>query len=194
MEAVRLERDERGSPLAVATDGHQLLIVGWAEPSPADFPEIGNVGQVDGFSALIPPAAWKEAGKALPKRPSKEILSYVLVDESATNPLSLTTTDLQNVRHFSPPAAEGRFPRWQEVISPLTLLPKLKGRPRYAVRVQITPKLMADLLTTMAKMLGDNSDGVTLYVPVNGDTPLQIQAKGDSFQALGVIMPLTPTK
>lgn len=194
LEAVRLERDEHGSPLAVATDGRQLLVVSWDEPSGDDYPDIGNAGQVDGFSALIPVATWKEAGKALPKRPAKPILSYVLVDESEANPLSLATTDLQNVRHFAPPAVEGRYPRWQEVIAPLTLLPKLKGKPRYAVKVQVTPKLMAELLTTMAKMMGDDSAGVTLYIPVDGDTPLQIQAKGGNFQALGILMPLVPTK
>lgn len=192
--AVHLERDAQGSPVAVATDGRRLLVVSWQEPSGEDYPDaVGNVAQVDGFSALVPADAWKEAGKALPKKTYRPILSYVLLDESQVNPLLLGTTDLHSVRRFSPPAVEGRFPKWQEVIAPLILLPKLttgKGKPGYAVKVVVDAKMLAELLNVLAKMLDDDSRGVTLYLPVNGDAPLQIQATGSTVQALGVLMPL----
>lgn len=191
MTAVRLERDAQGSPLAVATDGRRLLVASWHEPSGADYPDIGvRVDQQEGFVAMIPADAWKEAGKAIGRRPGSPILSHLLVDESESNPLLLAATDLQSVRRFQPRPEEGRFPNWREVIAPLTMLPKLKGKRKYAVKVQVDAKMLAELLTTLSKMLDEGSRGVTLYIPVNGDLPLQIEAKGGTINALGVLMPL----
>src|SRR5262249_41361459 len=140
----------------------------------------------------VPADAWKEVAKAVPKKGYPTILTHVLVDETQSNPLLLGTTDLRSVRRFTPLPVEGQFPAWQQVLAPLTLLPKLKSgkRKQYAVKVQVDARMLAELLSVLAKMLDDGTHGVTLYVPVNGDAPLQIQAQSNNVQALGVLMPL----
>lgn len=195
MNAVHLERDKAGSPLAVATDGRRLLVVSWHEPDGSEYPGgVGRVDQQEGFTALVPTDAWKELGKAISRKAYKPILGFGLVDESQVSPLLLGATDLQSVRRFTPLPVEGRFPQWREVISPLTLLPKMKprkGKARHAVKVHVDAKMLAELLTALAKMIDDDSRGVVMYVPVNGDAPIQIQAQSEHVQALGVLMPLS---
>ena len=202
--AVKIERDDNtGEPLAIATDGRRMVVLGWKERDAATMPDgllpegfdaspmpAGDNGQ---YSALIPVDACKKAARfkvharTVKARP---ILDNVTIDERATNgKVPMSHSNGETCEQLAPPQIEGRFPRWRDVC------PSFQESRSFAVDA----KYLAELAELIAKhahaAASEPSRRVVLTFNVGEEghnSPLVITAADDETgnRGYGVIMPL----
>lgn len=192
--AVQFSRNDEGQPRAVATDGRKLVVLGWQEPMPSDYPALPGVdakARLAGHDAyLIQGKDCKEAGRCkLGLRSPKPILAYTVIDESATagQLVTIAATDLSQQAVSHVPQIEGRFPHWEDCCPPHT------GKSTHSVTVN-ADHLIA-VLQTIAKHVQDHAGNTDVVLSLDARNPsvsgIVLTAKSDAGNtAYGVIMPM----
>jgi DNA polymerase III sliding clamp (beta) subunit (PCNA family) len=198
LNSVQLERDAQG-PVAIATDGRRLIAVRWNEASPDEFPKsignpakpdewvaIGDASHVENFQVLITAKSWNEAAKLPPKKSAKAILSNVLVEEpSANGTVRMAATDLETIKQITPRSAEGRFPRWRDV------MPKEQSG---SITVSLDAAKLAEVCAVLAKMVTDDSSRGVDITFTHEEKAVTITKTLNGVSATAVIMPLAREK
>jgi hypothetical protein len=196
--SVRFERDGDDKPLAMATDGRKFVVLGWSENDKDCYPPLPGINAgatLDrGNALLIPAAACKEAAKfkvAVRLLNAHPVLENSVVEETALDPGQLVTigaTDgtAQSVAHVV--QAEGRFPKWQDII------PATSAASSHSVTLD------ADHLLAMLEVIRKHvthSDGynpvvLTLDAANPCNSPVTLTARNaDGRTACGVLMPMS---
>lgn len=185
---VRLERDERGKPWAVATDGRRLLSVTWIEvPAEADWTEKADPKNVIGFNALAGAEVFAKIGKTVPDGKTVRA-AYKCAHLTETNEGGeFATVDKHgNTNTTSVGHDKSLFPDWRKVV------------PRFAdkgtVSFYINPELLADLLTAMARTTAaeDSGHAVKVTVSDNPNAPILLEGFNNAGTlTTGVIMPVS---
>lgn len=172
---VLFTRKADGTPLAVATDGRQLLGVEWQEMPGTEFPEgVGDVEHVPGFAVQIPGPVCKEAKGLIPARVSVPTSQQVLLEEKATKEgenLRLATTDMETTRRLVPRKWDdsfGEFGDWRAA------LPKFDGK-------EISLRLNLDVLEQLLSAVRAVGEKAVEYVDVtispDRNVPILIRAE-----------------
>ena len=196
---VRLERDDDGAAVAIATDGRRLVALTWPE-SPADLAEfpagpLSAAAAADFGGVIIPIAGCKDAGrmKTGGKSCRKPVLRYLAIDEAAVAangnrrvPIVAVDADL-NRSQIEPAALEGRFPKWRECIPP-------RAADKTAA-VLVDPLYLAECLQVIAAHVAEDGEraGVVLSFDRENpaESPVTISAEtADGRRAVGVVMPV----
>ena len=193
--SIALERDAAGNPLAIATDGRKLLVLGWNEADTENYPVLDGIDRdarlAEGDTLLLPAAACKEANKVKLSKTvlkSKPILSNVLVDETMTEgqDIKIGQTDMSGGSVQSVRRVDGRFPHWRNCMPAVT--------PKSSVSVTLDARHLATLLDTISRHV--NSDSSTPIVVLTIDLaepatrPIHLSAcDGRGHRACGVLMP-----
>jgi len=176
---------------AVATDGRRLLRVkGECDTSkePNTYPPIPALDSAPNgqLSAVVPAKDWTKAfreAEKLTRRGCKPILrnvAFVCGEQVST----LASTDLERVSFHQPRNLDGRFPAWEKVIP--------EGTPTYEIAVD--PILLAELLTTMSKLAGDDHAKRVTMSFHQPDRPFVLRTHNPSMDALGIMVPLAGDK
>jgi len=201
--SVRLKRTEDNQCSAAATDGHRLIIATWDDThARADYPSsAGKTEPKPGFEALIPKKSWEAISKLIPKKNTiKEVLQHCLVDEvtaTETERVPLITTNLETTQRSDIVPSKSRFPSIEECIPKYIIRDKSGTQPQddenAAVYIGINPKMLAELLLTIAMMTDNNP--VTIVVPTKPDKPIVIYGSERSkCTVLGLQMPVLSIK
>jgi hypothetical protein len=192
---VRFERDEAGRPLAVATDGRRLMVLGWQEPDAANYPLTAADSSARlpaGSGLLIPANDCREAAKfkvgaGLLK--SKPFLGCSVIDESAADgqPVKIAASNLEKSVCDVVKQIEGRYPKWRDIVTPAV------GEAVHSITVS------ADMLIEILEVAGKHcrlSDGTAQVVlsldavePSNRQLTITA-ANADGTTAYGVLMPV----
>jgi hypothetical protein len=194
---VQFSRDENGVPRAVVTDGRCLLETHWSEPSYEDYPAVAGLDlePMLGFETIIPKDQLVAASKLPPNRSPKEILKYIALDEkNANGTIPVVGTDLETTKRLDIRPAEGRFPKWRDILPDYTIVEQWKVKrgnlSHKAVSIHLDAKTLAKLLLAVlesGEAEGDTNDAVELLVPLDRNKAVVVK-RGLST---GVIMPMS---
>lgn len=189
LNSVLLAREADGAPVAVASDGRQLVKVTWSDKGLGpEYPQRVplDMSEVPGFRVMVPPDALTAAIKSTPKRPSHPILEATVVEESSANgTVRFVTTDLDTDRDVKVRTVEGEYPDYQAVIPPTT-------RDGENV-IGVDP----DRLAALCKILSDGACSshtrtVRLRVPKDPTHPIVLEASTpEKGSAVAVLMPMS---
>lgn len=188
---------------AVATDSKKLLMVSGTCAKAGDYPAHPMIDPVkedkDKKSFLVPGEAWDRAfamGKVAKKGArSKPILGNLAVKFSKENKTPTATFAATNFESYpveSTREIEGRYPPFNDILNQTT-----KGA---QFLFAADPKMLGDLLHTIASMMGDDDKRVEFFQPPNDkgvEKPFLIVAKGENGEKIdGLMMPLAgpPTR
>jgi hypothetical protein len=184
MNGVQVSDPGDGTFRCAVTDGRRLLV------ARGICPERGHLNCPPDAHVVVPTGAWNEAFRKIPKLVPQngrwsspkppDAVSFEFTGGPQMHQAKVRVATGE--RSFNCDPIDGRFPDWNQVIP--------KGPPAFAIRVN--PELLANLLTAMSQMLGEDCQTVTLcfWKP---ETPLGVVAK-DSATGLcldGLLMPLT---
>ena len=185
MAGVHLTDPGGGQYKATVTDGRRLIHVqGYCPETKNDPP--GELGCPPDVPVMVPRDAWDTMFRFAPKLASYQRSTYlrpgeknapVRVARLSDGRLLLSSLD----RTLTTEQLDGKFPNWHQVMP--------KGKPVAVVSVQ--PKLLAETLTAMAAMLGDEFQRVTLCFFKPGE-PIGLVAKNSQACIDALLMPLTP--
>lgn len=192
-----IERCADGQPVAVATDGRQLVAYEWTEETDHPHRAADNFGRAN-FSALLGADAIKQiAGWKLDKRTvaRNSALGCAVIDEhgappvgadgkptGADAPVKVTATDKVAEFQIANAHEAGRFPKWRDVFS-------YCDKPG-TVSVTLSAKYLAQLAKAAeALVLSDDNIGVTLTV-ADENSAVRFDAKSDRGRFVAVLMPL----
>lgn len=186
---IRLERDEQGRPLAIATDGEILLVAEWDEPAASE-PDPRRPG----FATVVPPQLWRAAARwAKAANPGELDHGHFAVAEGV-GPGSLSIQADGTTLVGKP--VEGRYPDWREVM-PAAAPDYLDAEAHHGKHVRVT--LSVPLLSRLCEALSElGLDDVEFDVPVNGkgQTGGRVRfaasaAGGGGVRVRGVLVQLT---
>jgi DNA polymerase III sliding clamp (beta) subunit (PCNA family) len=178
MAGVQVSDPGDGTFRCVVTDGRSLLI------ARGICPERGHLNCPPDVGVIVPSAAWHELFRKTPKliapgrswQTSSPPLPVTI--ESAGEKVRLETGE----RGFVSDRIDGHFPDWTQII------PKTPP----AFTIVVNPELLANLLTAISHILGDETQRVTLcfWKP---DAPMAVVAKDAAIGLCldGLLMPLT---
>jgi DNA polymerase III sliding clamp (beta) subunit (PCNA family) len=175
---VKLElRDDKY--VAVATDARSMVVV--EGQYVADAPAIAGIRPSEAAEAIIPAKHWKKAFSSLPKprkkRKGKTLFPDPFVEVSAqSHTTQLATTDLETESIQSVRNLEGRYPKYEAVVT--------NGTPRAVVALD--PKRLIDVLAVAAKFVGPENLCVVLEVYGHSDL-VQITAGNGEQKFRGLI-------
>jgi len=188
---VKFERNLATScPRAIATDGRRLIIAEWEEDDPANFPaplDFNLSPQAD-YGVIVPTGELdKISVTKLPNKKTlkeKPYLANVALSEVGTNGVvPIATTDSESTQLFNPRPVEGRFPRYNDVLT-------LPARP---ISVEVNAEFLADAALCVNKIAGCEKNGVILTL--NADDPCNslvlISAANAKSRAIAGVMPLS---
>jgi hypothetical protein len=184
MNGVQVSDPGDGTFRCAVTDGRHLLV------AQGICPERGHLNCPPDVGVIVPAPAWNEAFRkppklvaqngrwSSPKEPETVSFEFTGGPQMHSAKIRVATRD----RSFSCDPIDGRFPDWTQIIP--------KTAPAFTIKVN--PTYLANLLTAVSHMLGDESQGVTLafWKP---DVPMAVVAK-DAATGLcldGLLMPLT---
>ena len=169
---------------AVATDGRRLIAVEGETTDGKEYPHVAALAAAPNgaMSATIDGRTWKKlftgAGKLVGKRgcnPKCRAVAVVMGEQVSTiGATNLESANVETVRNL-----EGRFPNWKQVVP-------METQAEYVV--QFDPAIMAETLSAMAKIVGDESHRVVMRL--NGDSPIVLQAANAEGKVTGVVVPL----
>lgn len=110
---VRVERTADGTPRAVATDGHILLVAEWEEPDGDRLPKPVRESLPEpapGFAQVVPSWLWRLACR----QAEKTVAQLAILSEADPAKVRISTDD----GDFEAPPEEGRFPAsWADVLA-----------------------------------------------------------------------------
>jgi len=182
---VQLTDPGGGQYKVTVTDGRRLIHVQGYCPETKTEPA-GELGCPPDVPVYVPRDAWDTMFRFAPKllgyqrstllRPGEKN-APVRVARLSDARLLLSSMD----RTLTTQQLEGKFPDWRQVMP--------KGNPIAVVSVQ--PKLLAETLTALAAMLGDEFQKVTLCFFKPGE-PIGLVAKNSVACIDALLMPLTP--
>jgi len=187
--AVHLERDAKGKPWAVVTDGCRLLATTWTEDKHEDYPAgTMDLTPVPGFETLIPRKSWEEGFKLPPKKCPKAVVCNLVLDEkSANGKVTIGATDMETERRLSITVPEGRFPKWRDI--------EPNRKAWQEARITVDAKLLAELLAAMVPLCPEDqiegNGAVSFRIPLDPCQAIAITAKRGSMESVGVIMPMS---
>jgi len=194
---VQFSRDEHGTPRAVVTNGRVLVASSWEEDDKDEYPEVEglNLEPKPGFEAIIPKTELVAAAKLPPKRTPKHVLKNIALDEqNANGTVPVVGYDMESVKRVDVKPAEGRFPRWQDVMPNYDPVKQWQvvesGLSTKAVAIWVDAKYLAKVLDVVRESSEDASDDtgnvVQLLVPLNREMAIVVK-RGEST---GVVMPM----
>jgi hypothetical protein len=190
---IKIERTADGAPVAIVTDGHKLLAYTWTEPEDHPLKPVDETRNL-AFSALVSAEAlaqvksWKLAKNTLRLRPD---LDCVYIPESASaESFPISATDLVANFRIANAAADGRFPKWQDVFPVCYTDPDYADRD--SVAITLDPAYVIECCQAAAKLAtSDDSRGVTFTIPLDPNRAALIRAhQPDGRKAAAIIMPL----
>jgi len=195
---VQFSRDEHGTPRAVVTDGRVLVETTWTEDDRDEYPVIEglNLEPKPGFETIIPKDQLNAAAKLPPKRTlsNRIVLKNIALDEqNANGTIPVAGYDLENVKRMDIKPAEGRFPRWQDVMPNYTPVKQWQvienNLSSKCVSLHVDAKYLAKVLEVVLASgnTGDETNTVELLVPLNRDNPIVIKRECST----GIVMPLS---
>jgi hypothetical protein len=179
---VQLTDPGGGQYRATVTDGRRLIHVQGYCPETKDQPA-GELGCPPDVPVYVPSDAWNTIFRFAPKLLGYQRSQYgektapVRVARLSDGRVLLSSKD----RTLTTDQLDGKFPDWHQVMP--------KGNPVAVVSVQ--PKLLAETLTALAAMLGDEFQKVTLCFFKPGQ-PIGLVAKNSVACIDALLMPLTP--
>jgi hypothetical protein len=195
---VQFSRDENSVPRAVVTNGRVLVETTWTEDGLCDYPPAAgiNVEPKPGFETIIPKDQLNAAAKLPPKRmPSNKavLLNIALDEQNANGTIPVAGYDLENVKRMDIKPAEGRFPKWQDVMvqyEPVKQWQVIENNlSNKCVSIHVDAKYLAKVLEVV--LASGNSDNdefstVELLVPLNRERPIVVKRE----RSTGIVMPL----
>jgi hypothetical protein len=179
---VQLTDPGGGQYRATVTDGRRLIHVQGYCPETKDQPA-GELGCPPDVPVYVPSDAWNTIFRFAPKLHGWERNQYgektapVRVARLSDGRVLLSSHD----RTLTTDQLDGKFPDWRQIMP--------KGNPVAVVSVQ--PKLLAETLTALAGMLGEEFQHVTLCFFKPGE-PIGLVAKNSVACIDALLMPLTP--
>lgn len=189
LNCVHIERDEDDKPIAVATDGRQLIKVTWDDADRDKYPNTdSNAAKlVRGFAANVPDDLWNEAKGLLTKSRmavrNNPILNHVAVDEELpNNKVNLTVTGLTTSRLLQSDIYDGLFPKWRDVLKSMSEM----------TSIRVDANKLAKLLVTVLKTTPDidKSTDVELHIPFDGNSAVRVTRAAEGVDAYGLLMPI----
>jgi hypothetical protein len=177
---VQLTDPGGGQYRATVTDGRRLIHVQGYCPETKNEPA-GELGCPPDVPVYVPSDAWNTIFRFAPKLLGYQRSQYgektapVRVARLSDGRVLLSSKD----RTLTTDQLDGKFPDWR------TVMPK--GQPVAVVSVQ--PKLLAETLTALAGMLGDEFQRVTLCF-FGPNTPIGLVAKNSVACIDALLMPL----
>lgn len=201
LSGVRFERDAKGKPVAVATDGKRMLAVQWTEAKPSDFPaNVGDTHHVADFATILPAKACDAARKGLGLKITKHLLGIkpvlenVLIEEPAVNGVvPMATTNIHETQRSQPESLEGRFPLWRDVLN------RTAEHPDGCLSICVDPRALAGMLLAMADAATtEDHQGVILTIDASDEVDNEGWRKSltvsheneNGTKAVGLIMPM----
>lgn len=121
------ERDSKGRPHAVATDGRRLVHATWVESD--EFPEsAGDRTAVPGFETILPAEAITAAARgaklsARMQRMRPNLNSVLIQEPGANGTVRVAATNYDTTAAADVRSIEGRFPKWRDVVPSYDPLP-----------------------------------------------------------------------
>ena len=184
------EGDVAGKPVAVATNGRQLVVVTWDEPKEIQPTlQLGVKTTSEQHSAeIIPQALCQALGDDWhPSRLERAEQVMVLLeeeDEPARDPKMRvlgrcggSTLDVRLV--------EGRFPKWRDVVA---------KQADNTLTVTVDPKLLMGIVAAVSAHGNGEPPKVRLTIPIenkDNERPILISAVGEhGSKSLGLLMPI----
>jgi hypothetical protein len=180
MAGVQLTDPGGGQYKATVTDGRRLIHVQGYCPETKNEPP-GELGCPSDVPVMVPRDAWDTIFRFAPKLIGYERNRYgektapVRVARLSDGRVLLSSKD----RTLTTDQLGGHFPDWRQVMP--------KAKPIAVVSVQ--PKLLAETLTALAAMLGDEFQRVTLCF-FGPNTPIGLVAKNSAACIDALLMPL----
>jgi len=179
-DGVKLERNEKGEALAVASDGKRLIVAKWKDKGiEQDFKDASgvNVVSVDKFTTLVPVKHWDEAGKLIPKKVKNDVLEHVaLLEDQVAKTIPLETRDDEGtVRRVAPKPLTGTFPNWQQEYPKYDVL-QSDPTSNKAVRIRLNSSLLFELVKTIGVAAGKSDDAIDVIIPLNDLRPMEIRS------------------
>jgi hypothetical protein len=176
--SVEVARDGTRS-VATATNGKVLGQVTWPDIEDDEFPCLSQGTPLN--AALIPAAVAESAERAIPKRPTKPVLGYAQLSQSADGKAELTATDLDTTVCLPFRPADGTYPDTSAVFT----------KPDTRVRLGV------DLLQTLLKTIADvhGKDVLVDCTVPNDGKPVQfvVWAPASALRGRYLIMPCVRT-
>jgi hypothetical protein len=192
---VRFERDETGRPLAIATDGRRLMVLGWREDDADKYPLTAADSSARlpaGSGLLIPAKDCREAaqfkvGAGLLK--SKKFLGCSIIDESAADgqPVKIAASNIEKSVCDTVKQIEGRYPKWRDIITPAV------GEAVHSI--EVNAQYLIDLVEVAAKHCRRSDGESHIVLSLDAAAPshcgLTITAANtDGATAYGILMPV----
>lgn len=194
-QGIKISR-HNGKSRVEATDGSQLIRIDYVTPPDIDYPEVGeNHDEVIDFSAIVPSAAWEEAGKTIPKS-HLPVLEHMFLPENCNGKLKLITTDLEKTRKLEVKALEGKFPDTEQFFFTPDIVTEndLRGskvRNHPCAQVCFDADLLGKLLVTLVKIKNSDCNPTVIFnIPLDETKPMLIAAVGANDEEIkAIIMP-----
>ena len=188
---VCIERDGKGHPIMIATDGHMLLSARWIETEPNLSLFASEHETIDGFTTVLPKKHALRMLKFINKKAARNEPSCgtVVLDEiKSGEKVFLETADGALSSRIESKPIDTPFPPWRDIVPKYKLLPAGDGRE--AIRIAVNPALLADLLKIMEKA-APSDHGVILTIPTKPSRPILIERIGeDGEKLLAILMPV----
>lgn len=172
----------------VVTNGHYLVKVTTPKVKVEDYP-LNARETLEGFKPsvdfkpfILPTDAAKEIEKAIPKHKLIPILNHAAIDGPRTDgngSATITTTDLENTRVFTPHKIEGQFPNWEMVV------PKDEPKVTFAVDASY----LAKIADAAAKFSSHSNKRVKITI-YGENTAIRFDVENHEQEMMALLMPV----
>jgi hypothetical protein len=192
LQAISLEI-EGEKLLAVATDGHALVVARYPIRPAEDFPLIPGLPEAEDVQSILVPVGFlSELAKATPKKTAMPILENVMIFVSGGKVWG-AVTDLESPTVKSAPIPDGRFPSWRNVVP---------AEPGKHAAFTLDGEILGRVLKTMGAAAGyrnGETKPVRFGAPIAKEHPKSslgpsvgpytLHLKGPAGEVDGIVMP-----